>query len=477
MSQNLTNSPNIDYSRKWLVLAAVASSIFLATVDGSIVNIALPTLEKELGTQFSVVQWVVLAYLLTMTTLMLAVGRLADMFGKKKLFVAGLAIFTVGSTLCGFSNSIYMLIASRVLQALGAAMSISLGPAITTESFPAQERGKALGITGTMVSLGSISGPAIGGLLLGSFSWHWIFFVNIPIGIIGVIISSRFIPDIRPGGREKFDLPGALILFVSLFSFLMGLTLGQDLGWSNGLVLGLAAVFVVGLFGFTLREKSTSSPLIDFKLFSNNLFSVNLITGFATFVCGTGISILMPFYLQNVKQYRPDQMGLLLGAFPLAMGVMAPLAGSLSDRFGSRRLTAVGLGALLAAYIGISTLTEGTSILGYVLRFVPLGLGMGLFQSPNNSAVMGAVPKNRLGVASSLLSLTRTIGQTTGIAVMGAVWAGWVATLLGHATGDATAAPVDIQVFALQRTLWVCIVLISLAFLLSLWALWKERKQ
>jgi EmrB/QacA subfamily drug resistance transporter len=471
------NNEKLDTRKKWYVMAAVASGIFLATLDGSIVNIALPVMERELHTEFAVIQWVVLGYLLTIVALMLSIGRLSDMFGKKPLYVTGFIIFTIGSGLCGISNGIEMLIAFRIFQALGAVMILALGAAIVTEAFPPSERGKALGINGLIVSLGAISGPTFGGLILGSLSWHWIFFVNLPIGLIGFLISLKYIPLDRPPGGQRFDFQGAVTLFVSLLSLLIGLTLGQQQGFNALPVLGLFAIFIIGLITFIILEKRSAEPMIDLGLFENSLFSINLITGFMTFVASAGTILLMPFFLENVLKMETRTAGLLLGTVPLTMGIIAPLAGSLSDRFGTRRLTLIGLVVLLIGYIAVSSLNESTPPLGYVLRFVPIGLGMGIFQSPNNSAIMGNAPPNRMGVASGLLSLTRTIGQTIGIAILGAMWAGWVSTLSGRGpSGDATAASPAVQVAALHNTILVMVFWISIAVLLAVWALWKGNR-
>ncbi len=466
-----------DTSRKWFVMAAVAMGMFLATIDGSIVNIALPVLERDLHTDFAVVQWVVLAYMLTIVTLMLSVGRLADMVGKKPLYLSGFVLFTLGSGMCGLASNITQLILFRIFQATGAVMMTALGTAIITEAFPPAERGKALGIGGSMVSIGLISGPTIGGLILGSLSWHWIFFVNLPIGLIGVWMVWRYVPQHRPPGGETFDFAGAICMFFSLLSFLLGLTLGQTDGFLTPVPIGLFVVSAASLLLFLHIERRARHPMIDLKIFQNKLFSVNLVTGFMTFVASAGSVLLMPFYLQNVLRYSPSSAGLLLATFPLGMGVSAPLAGWLSDRFGTRRLTVAGLLILLIGYVAVTTLNETTTALAYVLYFIPIGLGMGIFQSPNNSAVMGSAPRHRLGIASGLLSLTRTVGQTSGIAMLGAIWASCVGALGGlNAAKDATLAPAPIQVTALQQTMWFLVVLIGLALCLSIWALWKEKE-
>ena len=472
-----TIQPASAFSTKWYTMVAVAMGMFLGSIDGSIVNIALPTLERDLHTQFAIVQWVVLGYLLTVATLMLVVGRLADMIGKKPLYLGGFIVFTIGSGLCGLANSVQALIAFRVLQAVGAAMITALGTAIITEAFPAEERGRALGIGGLMISIGLISGPTLGGI----YPWDLIMALDIFRQLTGrgdrYLDGDPICPGTRPHARERFDFPGGISLFASLLALLLALTLGQTEGYNAPAVIGLLCLFIVSLGCFVWIESHSPQPMIDFGLFKSWRFTVNLVTGFLTFICIAGTLLLMPFFLQNTLQLDPQKAGLLLSVVPLSMGIAAPVSGGLSDRFGPRPLTLLGLIMLLTGYLSVSTLTASISPLGYVLRFIPVGLGMGFFQSPNNSEIMGSVPRHRLGVASGLLALTRTIGQTSGIAVMGAYWAGRVSTLLGPAfSGDTTSAPAEIQVAALQQTVLVNAGIIGLALALSMWGIWREQK-
>ena len=468
----------VDYSRKWYVMAAVAMGIFLATIDGSIVNVALPTLTREFGAEFSIVQWVVLAYLLTVTTLMLSVGRLGDMIGKKPLYATGFVVFTVGSVLCGLSPTIYWLIGFRVLQAIGAAMLMALGMAIVTEAFPRSERGKALGLSGTMVSVGIVVGPVLGGLLIGALSWHWIFYVNLPVGIVGTFMVMRFVPNLKPAGGQRFDLLGAVTLFICLMALLMALTLGQQAGFTDTTVLALLTGSAVFMVVFVILERTIRDPMIDLNLFRNRLFDINLVTGLITFISMSGTIILMPFYLENVLGYDPQAVGFLLAIVPIAVGITSPISGTLSDRFGTRPITVIGLSLLLLGFLAISTLSTETTGWGYVLRFLPIGIGIGVFQSPNNSAVMGAVPPNRLGVASGLLSVTRTLGQTAGIAALGALWASRVAQRVGGILpGGATSAPAAAQVGALGDTFLIIVVAMGLALALASWGLLLDRRQ
>ncbi len=468
----------IDYSRKWFIMAAVAMGIFLATIDSSIVNVALPTFVRELNTDFATVQWVVLAYLLTLATLLLSVGRLADMSGKKPIYIVGFIVFTSGSALCGLSTSIYMLIAARVLQAIGGSAILSLGMAIVTESFPPKERGMALGINGAIVSIGIVIGPTLGGMIIGASSWHWIFFVNIPVGILGTIMVFRFVPSTQPKGNQVFDTVGAFTLFISLLSFLVALTIGQQIGFTALPVLALLINWILFLAIFIITESHVEQPMIDLGLFRNMLFSINLIIGAMTFIAIAGTTILIPFYLENVLGFETFQVGFLMAIIPVTMGIIAPLAGSLSDRFGTRPITVIGLIILLLGYISVQSLDENTQIVGYLLRFLPIGLGMGVFQSPNNSAIMGAAPKDRLGIVSGMLALTRTLGQTTGIAILGAVWTSRVFFYAGGPIENgATFAPPKAQVSGLQDTVFLLIILIASALLLGIWGYFYERKK
>lgn len=462
----------IDYSRKWQVMVAVGVGVFLATLDGSIVNVALPTLVRQLGAGFATVQWIVLGYLLTLTTLLLSIGRLADMIGKKPLYTSGFVIFTIGSALCGFSPTVYWLIGFRVFQAVGAAMILALGPAIITEAFPPQERGKALGISGAVVSVGIVAGPTLGGVLIEALSWHWIFFVNVPVGIVGALLVWQFVPAVKPEGEQRFDYWGGLALFLALLSLLLALTLGQNWGFDDPRILLLFGLWLVFMVVFLWIERQTVQPMINLALFRNRLLDVNLITGFVTFIAIAGTLIIIPFYLENVLAYSTRQVGFLLATVPVALGITAPVSGAVSDRVGTRPITVVGLAVLVVGYYALSTMDTQTTTMGFILRFLPIGLGMGIFQSPNNSAIMGTAPSRQLGIVSGLLAITRTLGQTTGTAVIGAVWAARVFFYEGTTLpGGATEATQAAQVFGLNDAFLVVTALIMLALLLGIWGL------
>jgi EmrB/QacA subfamily drug resistance transporter len=470
--------PAVDYSRKWYVMAAVAMGIFLASIDGSIVNVALPTLVKEFRTDFAIVQWVVLAYLLTLTALLLSIGRLADMFGKKPIYLLGFLVFTIGSVLCVLAPGIYWLVGFRILQAIGATMILALGMAIVTEAFPREERGRALGITGTIVSIGIIIGPAVGGLILDLLSWHWIFLVNLPIGILGILLVVRYVPAIRPPGGQRFDFAGAGLLLVGLLAFLFALTIGQQVGFLDRTVLALFILAIIIFASFIAVEFRISQPMIDLRVFRNSQLTINLATGFITFIAIAGATLLMPFYLENLLGYDTRMVGILMAIVPIVAGIVAPISGNLSDRFGTRPISVLGLSILMIGYYLLSRLDLSTSARGYILLFLPIGLGMGIFQSPNNSAVMGTATRDRLGIVSGMLAVTRTLGQTVGIAMVGALWASRVFALSnGSTTQGATSAAPIFQVTALQDTFIGLALLLLVAFGLSVWGWLIKARQ
>ena len=465
------------HKNKWFIMAAVGMGVFLATLDASIVNVALPTLVNELSTTFAVIEWVVLVYLLTISILMLSVGRIADIVGKKALYLAGFIIFLIGSLLCGVSNQVYALIGFRIIQAIGASFMMVLGTAIVTEAFPSSERGMAMGIIGTVVSVGVITGPTVGGIILHYLKWNWIFFVNLPVGIIGILLVLKYVPNIKPGITQHFDIAGALIMFLALGSFLLGLSLGQMYGFQTPIVIILLASFPVLLGFFIWYEKKTKEPMLDLNLFKSRQFSVNVFTGFLTFVANSGNFFLMPFFFTNVMNLTSGKIGLLMGIIPGVMSVAAPISGKLSDRLGTRKISIAGLVFLFIGLFALSSIDVGTTISGYIIRAIPVGLGMGLFQSPNNSAIMGSAPKNRLGIASGMMALTRTLGQTTGIALTGAIWAGRVTHYLGEfPVGGASAAPARVQASSLQDVLAIASGVVFIAILVAGWAYFTERK-
>jgi len=465
-------------SRKWWALTGIGMGVLMGTLDSSIVNISLPTLVEELHTDFATVQWVVLGYLLVITSLMLSVARLGDMLGKKMLYNAGLVLFTVGSLLCGLSPNVGWLIAFRALQGTGAVMTTALGTAIITEVFPASERGRALGINGAIVSVGIALGPTIGGVLIGTVGWRSVFLVNVPLGILAAFIVSKVIPPLPRGPRgQRFDAAGAGILFGALACYALGMTLGQRIGFGEPLTMGLLAVAGVGLASFLGVERRVRQPMIDLSLFRNVLFGVNLAMGLLVFIMMGG-QFIVPFFLELVKGYPTEQVGLMMAVLPVSMGLFAPISGALSDRFGSRVISLIGLVMIAAGCLLLSTLHIEVGVWGFVARMAPLGIGMGMFNSPNNSAIMGAAPRERLGVASGLLALSRTLGQTSGLPLAGAIFSALVTAHGGLPAGaDVTAAPPEVLAAGVTGAFRIAAMFILASTALAGFALWYDTRQ
>jgi EmrB/QacA subfamily drug resistance transporter len=397
----------------------------MATLDSSIVNIALPTLTRELGPGLQQVKWVVIAYLLVITCLLLPFGRLSDQYGRKTVFQAGFLVFVAGSTLCGISPSLQWLLAARVLQALGAAMLMANGPAIITATFPSTERGGALGTLAMVVSAGLISGPSIGGMLITSLGWRAIFLVNVPMGLLGFYLVQRHLqPDaLLPKARTAFDWAGALLQSLFLLSFIVifdppsiSISGGLPFAVSRWMMVAISAAF----FALFIKvESQAAAPLFDLSLMKNRVFWAANLAAYLTFVAFSSVSVLMPFFLQEVLHFEPHVAGAFMTAIPLTILVVAPVAGKLSDRFGSLELSFLGalIGALglfcMAGVVGTG-MDDKVSRVGIMLGLASIGIGTGLFQSPNNNAIMSVVPQNKLGVASALLATIRNLGLVTG---------------------------------------------------------------
>lgn len=413
----------IDYSRKWYVMTAVGIALSLETLDTGIVNLALPTLVRTFNTDFASVQWVVLAFVLTQTALMLIMGRLGDMFGKKRIFIAGFIITGIGTLLCALAPGIGWLIAFRVIQAIGVAMALALSLGVTAEAFPPNERGMALGLVSSIVSVGIILGPLLGGLILESLSWRWIFLTSLPLCIIGLPLAIAYLPDVRPQNASRsFDYGGALTFFILLLAFLLATTYGRTFGYSDPRILALMAIFVVFLILFLNIELRNAQPVMDLRLFRDRVFATNILLRFLSFVVYVGLLLLLPFYFENVLGFTPRFSGILLTVPSIAFGIVGVLSGMLSDRFGNRPVAVAGVVLMLIGAYSISTLSETTSTWGNVLRIFPLGAGMGVFQSPNNSMIFSVAPPDRVGMVSSFVSVIRTLARSASIALIGAFW-------------------------------------------------------
>ncbi len=440
---------------KWVVLGIVAVGVFMATLDSSIVNISLPTIARYFGVPLSgAVEWVIIAYLVVVAAVLLTIGRLADLIGRKPIWASGLVVFTLGSAICGAAPSLGILVAARAFQGLGGALLMAISPAMLTSAFPPEERGKALGWNAVVVALGVSAGPTLGGILTEHLTWRAIFYVNVPLGIIGFILTMRLLTGQQPRGRVRFDPAGAVLLAVGLAAVTLGLSFGQEWGWTSALLLSTLAVGVVALICFVLVERRVPSPVVDLSLLRNRVFASANVSLILCFLALFAVSFLLPFYLEELKGFSTEQAGLLLTPLPLTIAVVAPISGSLADRMGTRWLAFFGLSLACVGLVLISQLNAHSSVLDIIWRLVVTGIGQGMFQSPNNSALMGAAARGQQGSAAGFLATGRVVGQSVSVALAGAIFV----SLSGAAAGQALAAHAQGQrlpperVTALQQT-------------------------
>lgn len=453
---------------KWVVLFTVVVMTFMSTLDGSIVNVALPAMQRALDASAADIQWVSSVYLLVCCAAVLVFGRLGDLLGKVRFFQLGVGLFTVGSLLCGLSTTLPALVAARVLQGLGSASAMANNMGIVTEAFPAEQRGRALGIVGTFVSLGMMCGPTIGGMLVAAYPWESIFLINVPIGVVAFAVGARTLPrDARPeaGARSRFDLPGAVLLVPAIFCTFYALT-----ALASAPSLPLVALLVVGvalLAGFVVAERRAKLPLVRLDLFRRGLFTLNLVTMLLCFVAVGATEYLLPFYLQDACGFSSDAAGLMLTAIPLAMAVVAPLAGVLSDRIGCELPCAVGLVVYATGIALMATLTDASAPVLIVGLMAFMSVGGGLFQSPNNSLVMGSVEREDLGFAGSLVSLARYMGMSVGVTGGTALLYGRMSELAGHPVTAYVEGRPDLFLAGFEFTFLVLAALVGVGAALS----------
>ncbi len=426
--------------RKWLVLTSVSLGSLMATLDGSIVNIALPAIQTDFRIDLTTTEWVVVAYLLVVGGLLLPFGRLGEVLTFKRVYLVGFTIFTLASICCGASPNEAGLVAFRVVQGIGAAMIMAMGPAIVARTFPAEERGRALGLNAISISIGLSLGPALGGILTQVATWRAIFLINAPIGLLAILWANRVLPAETPGKGQSFDVRGAALSGMALFALLLALSEGQQWGWDSPAIIGLLIAFVVVGGAFLASERRSAHPMLDLVLFRIRPFSAGLASVVVAFSGLFTATFLLPFLLEQGSGFSPVEAGLLLTPTPITMALVAPFSGAASDRFGPRVLASVGMAIMALALLSLTQLPVDFALPDLVWRLVLLGLGQGLFMSPNSSAVLGSVPRPRIGTASGTLAQMRINGQVLGIALSGAIVATRLPVHLAELGGASTAA-------------------------------------
>jgi EmrB/QacA subfamily drug resistance transporter len=414
--------------RKWWTLGAVSFGLFMIMLDNTVVNVALPSIQRDLGARLSELEWIVAGYALTFAALLLVGGKLADMFGRRRVFVVGLGIFTASSLACALAPNPQFLIGARVVQGIGAALMSPATLSIISATFPPRERGQAIGIWAGVAALALSIGPFVGGVLTEHVGWSSIFFVNVPIGVVAIAASLLLIEESKDTSEgQRLDLPGLLSSALGLFALTYGLIEANNYGWTSGRILGALAIAAVALASFVVLERRQRRPMLELALFHNATFTganlVVLLVALAQF----GVLFFVSLYMQNVLGYSPVRAGTAFLPMTVLIVAIAPLAGRVSDRMGSRWLMTGGMMLVALQLFYFSRLGVHESYATLVPGMLIGGVGMASVMSPSNAAALRGVPVDRAGVGSAVVNTSRQVGGSTGIALMGAIVAHGIA--------------------------------------------------
>lgn len=402
----------------WLIFISVTTATFMVNIDSSILNVALPVLEDYFQVNPQTLQWVVSSYLLVITGILPAVGKLSDIIGRKKMFIIGLSVFVVGSILSAISMSIGQLIFYRGIQGIGGAIMQGNVMSIIAYTFPQGSRGKALGIIGSVVAAGTIVGPSLGGFLIKLSDWRSIFWINLPIGLLGIIGSFILLPEDKKSKlKGQFDYLGSALFFIAMSSLLLYVSNGQDFGYLSILSISLLVITGITWIGFILWEQRTKIPLIELSFFRNSVFSVGVTVGFLSFILIMLPSILLPLYLHNVLGLEVEQIGFIMASQAVAMMFAAPVSGWLTDRIGSDWPAILGMLVNATSLYLLGQLSASTHPIFIVVAISLFGIGMGLFQSPNNVSVLESVPVEKTGITGGIIATVRNFGRVSGVAI------------------------------------------------------------
>lgn len=407
---------------KWKALSATSLGAFVSVMNSSALLIALPNIARELNTSMILVIWVIMSYMLSVTILVPAIGRIADIFGRKHLYVWGFGLFTIASLFAGFSQNGPELLILRIIQSVGGALMVANSAAIVTDAFPRNELGRALGINAMVVAVGFTLGPVIGGFLTSLLGWRWVFFFNVPLGIIGTVWAFIQIREIeKMPSNQRFDYLGALTLTGGLFGILMAMSFGGLYGWNSTTTIAGFLVGAILMVLFVYVESRAKQPLLDLTFFKNRLMGFAYTSTLFNGIANGALTFLLIFYLQGIKSMNPFQAGIMLTPFAIAMMIAAPISGMLSDKHGSRELSSIGLLVMAGGLFGFTFINVNTSLLEIILWQMVIGFGSGMFNSPNNNAIMSSVPPNKRGTASGTRVMMNNAGSVVSIAIAFAV--------------------------------------------------------
>jgi EmrB/QacA subfamily drug resistance transporter len=416
-------------NRKWWTLVAVSFGLFMIMLDNTVVNVALPSIQRALDAGQSELEWVVVSYALTFATFMLTGGKLADYFGRRRLFIIGLAIFTLASLACGLAPDAGFLIGARAVQGLGAAIMNPATLGIITATFPPRQRGMAIGIWAGVSAMALAIGPLLGGLITDHIDWSWIFFVNVPVGVLGIVVARWAIDESRDTSHEqRLDLPGLATSAIGLFALTYALIEANSFGWTSTRILALFALAVLSLVAFVLLERNQRVPMLDLSLFRDSTFTGANLTMLLVSLAMFGIFFFNSLFLQNILHYSATETGAVFLPMTVLIILVAPWAGRYSDRVGSRWLVGAGMTLVSLSLVLFAQLDVGSTFWDILPGLLTGGLGMALTMTPTTAAAMGAVAVDNAGVGSAVLNSSRQVGGSLGIAVMGALVASQIDT-------------------------------------------------
>jgi EmrB/QacA subfamily drug resistance transporter len=432
------NNKNIKQkkSNKWIVFLLVATAIFMSTLDSSIVNVALPYIMKDLHTRVNIIQWVVLAYLVTISSLLLTFGRLSDTQGRRIIYVLGFLIFTISSFLCSIAQTPLFLIVSRSFQGLGSAMLMACSPAIITDIFPPKERGRALGMVGAVVAAGLTTGPVVGGILLDLFSWRSIFYINIPIGIASMFAGFFILKGTSAdrGNKEPLDWPGSILLVISICSFIIVLTHLDRWTVSNFKSILLFIISFIAFISFTITEIKSDFPLFDPKLLKIKLFLFPAVSSAILFAALFCIVFLMPFFLTYPCGYSASTTGFIMITPFIFLFCLSPVSGAAYDKIGSQWLCSIGIFLLTLSLVSFIFISNSPDIISILWRLALAGIGTALFISPNNTTALNSAPLSKRGIASGTVATSRNMGMVMGVSIVGLIFSSTYSDLTGGAS-------------------------------------------
>ena len=422
-----------DDNRRWWTLGAMCFALFMIMLDNTVVNVALPAIQKDLDSSISGLEWTVNAYTLSFAVLLVTGGRLGDIFGRRRMFLFGVIVFGLSSAFIGLSQSEAWLVAGRASQGIGAAFMMPATLSIITNAFPPHERGKAIGTWAGVSALALAIGPVVGGFLVENVSWQSIFFLNVPVAVLAVAVTLAATRESRDeSSTHHVDLPGVTAVTVGLSALVLALVEGNDWGWGSASIVGLLALSAVGLIAFAIVERRVVEPMVDFQFFrSRSFLGANLVAFIVSFAM-LAMFFFLALYMQNIKDYSPLQAGVRFLPSTVVIILVAPISGRLSDRIGPRPLMTAGLLIVAASLFWQGHLAVDTSYGFLIGAFVLMGLGMGLVMSPMSTAGMNAVEPSKAGVASGILTMSRMVGGTFGVAAMGALITGLGKARIDH---------------------------------------------